>query len=438
LVLQRSEKDTNSIIDKQYFLAGATNIVTFTKRALRWGVISVIIGVICGFAGAAFDLGVGACDRILAGHPVLIWFLPAAGILIVFLYKKLGVAGLTTDTVILAAQRGGKIKPLLLPAIFIGTAITHLFGGSAGREGAAFQIGGVIGNWVSRFLKMDEKEIRFMTMSGMAALFAAIFGIPVTATIFVVLVINVGTFWPGAIFPALVASLSAFGISSRFGVKATSYIVTQPEPSLSMYLRIIVLAILAAFVSTLFCDVLHITGRALKKFMRNSYLRIAVTGFGIAIIMNLLGTTAYSGSGTNLIEASVAGDVSSPAVFLLKMILTALTLGAGFKGGEVFPSFAIGATFGAFMGPLLGIPASFAASICLVTVFGGCSNSLLAPLLLSVELFGGERLGLYALACVIAYIFSGYSGFYYNQKILFSKSSPSRIDIHTNEAYHDK
>ncbi|MDD6222656.1 MAG: chloride channel protein [Lachnospiraceae bacterium] len=427
----------NTLFDKSYYAAGLTNIASFAKRTVRWGAISLVIGALCGFAGAAFDRSVSACDKILAAHPVLIWFLPAAGLLIVFLYKRLKVAGLTTDTVILAAQRGGKIKPLLLPAIFLGTAITHLFGGSAGREGAAFQIGGVIGNWTSRFLKMNEKEIRFMTVSGMAALFAAIFGIPVTATIFVTLVINVGTFWPGAIFPSLVASLTAFGISSRFGVEAAHYEVNMPDPSVLMHLRIIVLAILAAFVSTLFCEVLHLTGRALKSVMRNAYLRIGVTGLAIAVIMNLLGTTAYSGSGTNLIAAATSGEAQSPAVFLLKMILTALTLGAGFKGGEVFPSFAIGAAFGAFMGPILGIPADFAASVCLVTVFGGCSNSLLAPLLLSVELFGGQRLGLYALACVIAYIFSGYSGFYYNQKILFSKSRPERIDINTNETYHD-
>ena len=428
----------NTLFDKSYYKAGLVNIAAFAKRTVRWGAISLVTGVLCGLAGAAFDKGVGACDNILAGHPLLIWFLPAAGLLIVFLYKRLGVAGLTTDTVILAAQRGGKIKPLLLPAIFLGTAITHLFGGSAGREGAAFQIGGVIGNWTSRFLKMNEKEIRFMTMSGMAALFAAIFGIPVTATIFVTLVINVGTFWPGAIFPSLVASLTAFGISSRFGVAATHYTVNMPDPSIIMYLRVIVLAILAAFISTLFCDVLHLTGRALKSVMRNAYLRIGVTGLAIAVIMNLLGTTAYSGSGTNLIAAATSGEAQPPALFLLKIILTALTLGAGFKGGEVFPSFAIGATFGAFMGPVLGIPADFAASVCLVTVFGGCSNSLLAPLLLSVELFGGQRLGLYALACVVAYIFSGYSGFYYNQKILFSKSRPERIDINTNETYHDE
>ena len=397
-----------------------------------------MIGALCGFAGAAFDRSVGACDRFLAENPLLIWFLPAAGLLIVFLYRRLGVAGLTTDTVILAAQRGGKIKPLLLPAIFLGTALTHLFGGSAGREGAAFQIGGVIGNWTGRLFRMNEKEIRFMTMSGMAALFAAIFGIPVTATIFVTLVISVGTFWPGAIFPSLVASLTAFGISSRFGVTAAHYTVNMPDASVLMHLRIIVLAILAALVSTLFCDVLHLTGKVLQRVFRNVYLRIAVTGFAVALIMNLLHTTAYSGSGTGLIADAVAGNISSPAVFLLKIILTALTLGAGFKGGEVFPSFAIGAAFGAFMGPVLGIPADFAASICLVTVFGGCSNSLLAPLLLSVELFGGQRLGLYALACVIAYIFSGYSGFYYNQKILFSKSRPERIDINTNETYQDE
>lgn len=431
------ENRKNTVFDKSYYCAGLINIASFARRTARWGAISLVIGALCGLAGAAFDKSVGACDRILSENPMLIWFLPAAGLLIVFLYRRLGTAGLTTDTVILAAQRGGKVKPLLLPAIFCGTALTHLFGGSAGREGAAFQIGGVIGNWTGRLLKMNEKEIRFMTMSGMAALFAAIFGIPVTATVFVTLVISVGTFWPGAIFPSLVASLTAFGISSRFGVEAAHYTVSMPDASVLMHLRVIVLAILAALVSTLFCDVLHLTGKALQHVLKNEYLRIAVTGLVVALIMNMLHTTAYSGSGTGLIADAVAGKISSPAVFLLKIVLTALTLGAGFKGGEVFPSFSIGAAFGAFMGPLLGIPSDFAASICLVTVFGGCSNSLLAPLLLAVELFGGQRIGLYALACVIAYIFSGYSGFYYNQKILFSKSRPERIDINTNETYQD-
>lgn len=432
------------------------NIGTGLVSILRWSFIALVIGAVAGIWGTAFWYAVNWSDAVLQQHAWFLFLLPAAGLFIVWMNKRFGTAEASTDTVILAVQEGRRLPLLLAPAIMIGTILTHLCGGSSGREGAAFQIGGTIGNRIARLLRQNDYEIRIATMAGMAALFAAIFGLPVTATIFVVLVISVGSFWHSAIYPVMIASLTAAGIAGACGVQKVAFTTEIPPAGLLMILKVMVLAVLCAVLSTILCDGLHDTAKWLQKRLPDPCVRIVAGGVLVCVLMLLMelangsglpfgadaaGSGAsilpYAGAGSGLIRLAIEEGTARPWDFAMKLILTVLTLAAGYKGGEVLPSFAIGATFGCVMGPLLGIPASFAAAIGLISVFGGASNSLIAPIFLGIEMFGAEGIHYYAIASVLAYVMSGYAGFYYSQVIVYSKIAPVKLNLHTNDM-HDQ
>lgn len=420
-----------------YYRLNVKNLITSVLVFIRWGLIAAVIGAAGGFLGVLLHYGVHYADEMVLEHGFLLYLLPLTGLAIVAVYKGLKTQGLSTDTTFRAVQESGEITIRQIPAVLIGTVLTHLTGGSSGKEGAALQIGGAAGNKIAMWLHLNEDDRRFATMAGMAALFAAVFGLPVTATIFVTMVISVGTYWYSAVYPALAASLVADAIGERFGIESMRFSIPVPEVGLAMMLKVAVLALLCAMISTLMCDVIHEAHRQLKRFIPNDWLRIAITAVVIVVLMKLTGTTRYYGSGDQLIRAAFTGEGIFWYDFLLKMLLTALTLGAGFQGGEVMPSFAIGASFGYIAAPLLGIDPALGAAIGLVSVFGGASNSLIAPILLSIEIFGAGGLNYFAMAAIASYIMSGYTGFYYSQQILYSKLHPERIEIHANEEHEE-
>lgn len=417
-----------------YYVLKAKNLGSFTKSIMFWTLIAGVTGIICGGIGALFHQAVLEADRLFAGHPRIVWLLPLLGAAVVLSYRAMKVTGFSTDSIIDAADRGIAVKAAVIPAIFLGTVLSHLGGASVGREGAAFQMGGTVGGQVSRLFRLtDDREIGVAVKAGMSAFFAGIFGLPVTAAVFVNMVINVGKSWSGALYPELLASLIASGIARRFGVAPLRAVIFTPDNSgIADYIKVAMLAALCALVSTLFCDVLHETEKIMEKLIGNPYVRICAGGLLIAAVTSLLHSTVYTGAGMNMIEAAVTEGAAKPWDFLMKILLTAIAAGAGFKGGEVVPSLAVGASFGCIMGGILGIPAGFAAAIGMVSVFGGCSNSLIAPIFLAIEMFGSKGIEFYALACIVSYMMSGYSGFYYNQRIVYSKAYPERIDLPAN------
>ncbi len=406
-------------------------------RALgKWLFVSVIIGLLCGALGSAFHIGVEKATELRLEYPWFLWLLPVAGILIVLIYRLFSVEGHCTDTIISEVQSGKGLKPALIPAIFCSTVLTHLCGGSSGREGAALQMGGTIGYEIGKGLRLDDRDLRTATLAGMAAFFAALFGTPMAATIFAMAVISVGLLYHAALIPCLISALTAFGISRLFGIAPTRFLVQAPPLALFMLLKVSVLAALCAFVSCLFCDVLHRVEHFARGRIQNAYLRVLI-GAGILIILSRLFPSGdYNGAGTDVIARAVQGGECAPFAFLLKILFTAVTLSFGFKGGEVVPSFFIGATFGCAVGPLLGIPAGFAAAVGLICVFCGAVNCPLASTVLAVELFGAEGMLYYALACSLAYVLSGYDGLYSSQRILYDKLKARYIDVHTN-AHHE-
>ena len=402
----------------------------------KWLALSAVVGVCCGLLGSAFHIGVELATEYRLGHAWVIYTLPVIGLAVVGIYRVFRVEGQGTNNILREVQTGEGLSPALLPAIFGATVLTHLAGGSAGREGAALQMGGTIGFWSGRLLRLDDRDLRTATMTGMAAFFSALFGTPLAAAVFALGVVSVGTIYHAAFIPCFIAALAAYGISLLLGVAPTRFAVAVPELGAGMLLRVAVLAVLCAFLSVLFCTVLHRSEAAAEKYGKNPWLRAALGGAALLALTKLLGTTDYNGAGMGVITAAVEQGRAVPSAFLWKMVFTALTLSVGFKGGEVVPSFFIGATFGCVVGPLLGIPAGFAAAVGLVSVFCGAVNCPLSSIFLAVELFGAEGLLAYALACGLSFVLSGYSGLYSSQRILYDKLKARYIDVHTN-AHHE-
>ncbi len=406
-------------------------------RALGyWLITASAIGMLSGLLGSAFHIGVELASEFRLAHPLVLWTLPVAGLVVVGIYHLLHVEGLSTDTVIDQVRTGQGLSLRLLPAVFASTIVTHLAGGSAGREGAALQMGGTIGLGIGRLFHLDDRDIRTATMAGMAAFFTALFGTPVAATIFALAVISVGAIYHVAFVPCLLSSLVAYGVSLTLGVEPTRFTVAVPALEPLPLVQVSLLAALCGLLSGVFCEVLHHTERFAHERIPNPWVRAAAGGAAVLALTLVLDTNAYNGAGMDIIKHAIEEGIAHPSDFAWKMIFTSLTLAAGFKGGEVVPCFFIGATFGCVVGPLLGLPAGFAAAIGLAAVFCGAVNCPIASMLLAVEMFGGEGLVFYALACGFSYMLSGYSGLYFSQRILYDKLKAVYIDVRAN-AYHE-
>lgn len=400
------------------------------RTLLRWIAVSCLVGLVCGLVGAAFAYTIAGVTAARGQLPWLLFLMPAAGLVIVWSYKTLGMENDSGTNQIIASVRGEERPPLRLALlIFLGSALTHLTGGSAGREGAALQIGGSLAATLGKWLRLDERNMNLMVMCGMSALFTALFGTPLAATVFSLEVVSVGIVHYSALFPCLMSSLVTLGITGLLGVEPEAYhLMGQPDLGLEALALTGVLAVLCALLSMVFCVLMHQTAHAYKHFLPNQYVRVLV-GAALVIALTLLeGSGDYNGAGGHIIEGALAGNVNVPWAFLLKMLFTALTLGAGFRGGEIVPTFFIGATFGCAVGPLLGLEPAFGAAIGMIAMFCGVVNCPLASILLSVELFGSSHLLFFALTCALSFLLSGKFSLYSAQKIVYSKLEPRFID----------
>lgn len=400
----------------------------YFRTFYRWVLVSVATGVVCGLVGSAFHLTVDWVTSVRMANPWLIFLLPVGGLAIAAIYRVSKMEGEGTNGIIDSIHDGARVHIRLVPVIFVSTAITHLVGGSAGREGAALQIGGGIGYKVGRLLKLDDKDMRLVTLCGMSAVFAALFGTPLTATIFALEVISVGILYYSGFIPCLVASVTAYGISRLVGIAPMRYAVALEPLEVMMLIKVCILAVICALVSIVFCVAMHQTERFAGAKIKNIYLRAALGGVIVIALTLIVGTDCYNGIGTDTI-ARALGEGEAPGWgFFWKIVFTAVTIGFGFKGGEIVPTMFIGAALGCTAGPLLGIPPQFAAAIGLVAVFCGAVNCPIASIILSVELFGSGELLYFALACGIAYMLSGYFGLYSSQKIMYSKTRAEFIN----------
>lgn len=387
--------------------------------------LGVTTGVIVGLAGIAFHHMNEYAAATQDAHGWLLYFLPLAGVMIAGLYHVCGIENdKGTNFALIAVRKNEGMALRTAPLIAVSTALTHLTGGSSGREGAALQLGASIASFLGRCLRLDEREARITTMCGMAAGFSALFGTPLAAAIFAIEVVSVGVMQYAALTPCLVASLTAYQVALHLGGETTFFeLASVPGVNMQTLFSTLLLGCLIGLLAWFECVVIAVVHHWYHKLLPNHFLCAFVGGCLVIAVTLLLGTRDYNGAGMAGIERAVAGD-ALPWAFFCKLLLTALTLGAGFKGGEIVPTFFIGATFGCTVGALLGLPAGFSAALAMVGLFCGVTNSPLTSMLLAYELFGGQSLPLFALVCAVSYRLSGYGSLYRAQKIIYSKEMP--------------
>ena len=396
---------------------------------LKWLLYACSIGVLVGVVGVAFYYGIDWAAQLRGEVPRVVWLLPAGGVSIVLIYRICHMErDRGTNLVLVAVREAEPMKLRTAPLIFLSTIITHLVGGSAGREGAALQLGGSLAAFVGRQIRLDQKDGRVMVMCGMAAAFSALFGTPLTAAIFAMEVVSVGVMYYAAIVPCVSAALVSLQVAQLCGIHSHGYEI-GPAALLgpATMVQTAVLGVLCALVSILFCKVMHASPRLYQKYFPSTMLRVTVGALLVLALTLLVGNQDYNGAGDPVIRRMLAGE-TIPEAFLLKILFTALTLGAGFRGGEIVPVLFTGCAFGTWAGPLLGLPHGFSGALGMAAVFCGATNCPMSALMLAFELFGGEGLSLHALCIGVAYMLSGYYGLYSEQKIVYSKFRTEWID----------
>lgn len=399
----------------------------YWKVFLKWGLLGALMGVIGGLLGAGFHHALHFVTHLRSEHLWLIWLMPVGGLLSVGIYRLFRLQkNRGTNEIIDAILKGEKVSPLIAPVIFLATSITHLFGGSAGREGAALQLGGSTASLLGNLLRLKENERTVLTMAGMSAVFAGLFGTPLTATFFCMEFASVGTIFSPALLPCYLAAFAASRVSAALGVHAEIFMLNEAVPfTFTVTWQVLLLAVLVGILGIAMCVALHEAEHFAAKKLKNPWLRIVVGGVLIALLTTLVGDHRYNGAGMDMALQAVGGQADWYD-FLLKLLFTAVTLSAGFKGGEIVPTFCIGATFGCVLGGILGLDPGIAAALGLVGLFCCATNSPFASIILSIEMFGSANMYLFALVCVIAFVISGNWGLYASQSIRYSKARFTR------------
>lgn len=398
------------------------------RTFLKWGVLGLLMGGIGGLMGAGFHHALHFVTHLRAEHQWLIFLLPLAGVGTVLLYRVLKLQNNKgTNEIIDATLDGHPVSPAVMPGIFLATAMTHLFGGSAGREGAALQLGGSAASVLAKLFHLDQQERKVMVMSGMSAVFAGLFATPLTAALFCMEFESVGIVFSPALLPCFLAAFTATRVSALFGVHAEGILLeTALALNVLTVAKVAVLAVAVSVVGIAMCALFHKAEHLAHHHIPNPYVRIVGGAVVIAAMTLLVGDHRFNGAGMDMALAAVQGQTDWYN-FLLKMLFTAVTLAAGFKGGEIVPTFCVGATFGCLLGGILGLDPGICGALGLVGLFCCATNSPVASMVLSIEMFGSANLYMFALVCVICFVLSGDTGLYASQIIRFNKADLKQI-----------
>ncbi|WP_210464760.1 voltage-gated chloride channel family protein [Rufibacter roseolus] len=395
-----------------------------SKYLFRWLGLALLVGIMAGSASALFLVLLDWVTHYRETHTWIIWLLPVGGFLVGYAYHKWGREAEGGNNLLLQSIQtpsSNKIPLVMAPLVLFGTVLTHLVGGSAGREGTAVQMGGALADQLSPIFRLRPRDRKMILICGVSAGFASVFGTPLAGAVFALEVFLLGQLRYNALLPSFLAAIIANAVTSAWGVGHTVYPVVEVPPMTVWTLSATLLAgICFALAARLFSLASHAVGSTFRKYVSYPPLQPVLGGVILAVVIWALGTTKYIGLGIPTILASFSTPLPTYD-FLLKLALTAFTLGCGFKGGEVTPLFFIGATLGNALFPWLPLPLELLAAMGFVAVFAGAANTPLACLLMAMELFGGSC-GLYAgLACVVAYLFSGHTGIYGAQVVENSK-----------------
>lgn len=396
-----------------------------TASLLRWLLLGSLVGVAAGSASALFLWSLGRVTGLREASPWLIFFLPLAGLLVGWVYSRFGQSVAGGNNVILEELHvnRGRVPLRMAPFVLGGTLMTHLFGGSAGREGTAVQMGGSLADGIARALALSPEERRVLLTSGVAGGFGSCFGTPLAGTVFGLEVTQVGGIKYHSLVAALAASFVGDMVTQAWGIPHMQF-PTVSGPALTPLLigKVVLIGLASGLVSRLFAELVHGLKALFRRAIPAAPLRPLAGGVIVAALILGFSAYEYAGLGAPMILLSFSPGAIPTFAWLWKLLLTAITLGAGFQGGEVTPLFFIGATLGATLGPVLGLPVELAAAAGLVAVFAGAANTPLACIIMGVELFGGGSLAYLGIACSVAYVTSGHGGIYSAQRVLIPKA----------------
>ncbi|MDC1105445.1 voltage-gated chloride channel family protein [Prolixibacteraceae bacterium] len=386
---------------------------------VKWLLLSLLVGLLAGAASAFFLKSLHWATDFRNDHMMIIFGLPIGGLVIGLMYYYWGEGVVKGNNLLLEEFHSPKkiIQLRMAPLVFIGTVITHLFGGSAGREGTAVQMGGAIADQFTKWLKLDKRDRRILITCGVAAGFASVFGTPLAGAIFALEVFTIGRMRYDTIVPSFLSAVFADYGCRMFNVHHTHYeIFSIPNLEVQNFLWVVLVGVLCGLAGMLFSKGVHFWGDLFKK-IKYAPFRPVVGGVVLALIIWAMNfDTKYIGLGVPTIVDSFSQQMNWYD-FLLKILFTTFTLGAGFKGGEVTPLFFVGATLGSALSMWVPLPISLLAGVSFVAVFSGATNTPIACTMMGIELFGVEAAAYIAVACVIAYLFSGHSSIYSAQVI---------------------
>lgn len=401
-----------------------TQYATFIKTLSKWVIIGCLIGVVTGSASTLLKKVIKFLTDYREENTFLLFLLPIAGILIGFLYKRIGKQIDKGNNLILDRIHDGKGSvPLVMgPLVYVASFITHLFGGSTGREAAAVQMGASVSEIFNRLLKIGKTDRVMFLMSGISGGFSSAFSAPMAGTLFGMEVVDIGKTKYEAVVPCLTASYAAHYTAKLWGAPVDKHtIYNVPDVTLDIMLKIIAAAIVFSFVSVVYCQLRHGIQKVSETYLKNPMLIGFVGGMIIIVLTLLVGSRDYTGRGLKLVSQAFDGQVP-PFAFLAKLVFTAVTMGMGFRGGEAIPLFFVGATLGNVLAPFLGMPVSFLAAVGLISVFSGAANAPVSCFLLGIEMFDGKGLVFLFLAAFVSYLFSGHHGIYPSQKLFKPKT----------------
>lgn len=399
-------------------------IVAFGK----WLALGVALGLAAGLVGAAFHVCVDFVTELRGARAWIVFLLPVGGAAIALLYRLGKTVG--ANEVIEAERDGGALPLLTVPLIFISTVITQLVGGSAGKEGAAIQMGGTLGCRLGNLARMDEKDLPLAVSAGVAAMFAAVFGTPVTAVVFAVEVVSAGAMRYAALLPCATSALTAVWLVDALSVEQMRFApMTFPALAPAPAGMALCVAAACALASIAFVKALHAGERLAARAVKDTVWRAALGGALVAGLTALVGKQDYNGAGIPLLYRAVNEGDAETFAFALKLLFTVITVSAGFRGGEIVPSLCVGATLGCLLATLTGFDARFCAALGMLCMFCAMVNCPLAAVFMGVELFGAEGAAYYALACAACYLLSGMFGLYHGQRFAFSKRTAERLDM---------
>lgn len=414
---------------KSIFLENSNMNTILGISFLKWVFIGSIVGTLTGTAATLFLKSLELATDLRINNPLLLFLLPIGGAFVSFIYSKYGKNSSKGNNLIIDKinENGDNIPLRMAPLVFLGTFITHLFGGSAGREGTGVQIGASISEGIGRLFKLDKIDTKIILMCGISSGFGSVFGTPLAGTIFGLEVAALGAMNYSGLIPCFTAAFVGNWVTEILSIHHSHYnILGIPDITSTSVLKVILASILFGLISKLFSELTHKLKAIFSYGFENTTFKSAVGGVIVIVLTYIVGTRDYLGLSIPLITDSFTGQVS-PFAFLNKIIFTSLTLGTGFQGGEVTPLFVIGSTFGNALSSLLNISPSFLACLGLIGVFAGATNAPITSFILGIEMFGSQGSEYMFMTCAISYLFSGHSGIYISQKISTSKSKLIKV-----------